>query len=85
MVRLVGEVRPSGYELDDQTLSLDDSIALTRVGPPKSTKNDRVLDASWTLGRSLPTGRLSTAKGGVLVALQPHCDGIHQVACPELI
>src|SRR6266478_2476119 len=53
--------------VDEQTLSLDDSIALTRVRPPKSTKNDRVLDASWTLGRPLPTGRLFTGKGGVLL------------------
>jgi len=49
MVRLVGEVRPSGYELDDQTLSLDDSIALTVRRPLKSAPKDGVLDASWAL------------------------------------
>jgi hypothetical protein len=30
-----GWLRASGYEIDDQTLSLDDSIALTRVRPPR--------------------------------------------------
>ena len=39
--RIEFDERLSGYEFDDQTLSLDDSIALTRVRPrnqPKMTE-----------------------------------------------
>jgi hypothetical protein len=43
-------LQPSGYEFDDQTLSLDDSIALTVRRPPKTGPLDRsfgrYLDAS---------------------------------------
>ena len=39
----------TGYELDDQTLSPIDSVALTAIGPPKEMKKGRVLDPSWTL------------------------------------
>ncbi len=37
------------YELDEQTLSLDDSIALTVRLPPQTGLSTEVLDASWTL------------------------------------
>jgi hypothetical protein len=37
--------RSAGYEIDDQTLSLDDSIALTVRRPPKTTRK------TWHFGR----------------------------------
>jgi len=40
---------PSGYELDDHTLSPTDSVALIPMRPPKTVQNIRVLDPSWTL------------------------------------
>jgi hypothetical protein len=48
--------RPSGYEPEVHTLSLDDSIALTVRRPPKTTPESGVLDASWTptMGSSTP-------------------------------
>src|SRR6266446_5845763 len=42
-------------------------LPLHESDPPKSAKNDRVLDASWTLGSHFLSGRLSTRKGGVLL------------------
>jgi hypothetical protein len=45
-------LQPSGYEFDDQTLSLDDSIALTVRRPPKPASRQKF----WTLvGRWLQT------------------------------
>ena len=40
------------YELDDNTLSPVDSVALIAMGPPKEPQNGRVLDPSWTLNAS---------------------------------
>jgi hypothetical protein len=41
--------RSAGYELDDQTLSPIDSVALTTMRPPETTQKGQVLDPSWTL------------------------------------
>jgi hypothetical protein len=41
--------RLAGYELDDQTLSPIDSVALIAMRHPKTLQNIRVLDPSWTL------------------------------------
>src|SRR6267142_162074 len=41
--------RSAGYELDDQTLSPIDSVALTPMRHPKDPQNGQVLDPSWTL------------------------------------
>ena len=43
------KARPSGYEPEGHTLSLDDSIALTVRRPPKTSLEKGILDASWTL------------------------------------
>jgi len=45
--------RPLGYELDDQTLSPVDSVALIAMRHPKDPKNGRVLDPSWTLKKNV--------------------------------
>src|SRR6202140_3701955 len=39
----------AGYELDDQTLSPIDSVALISMRPPKSPQKGQVLDPCWTL------------------------------------
>src|SRR6266513_6253598 len=39
----------SGYELDEQTLSPIDSVALTPMRHPKDPQKGLVLDPSWTL------------------------------------
>ena len=39
--RIEFDERLSGYEIDEQTISLDDSIALTVRRPPKTTPKTR--------------------------------------------
>ena len=56
MDRLDLNQRPSGYELDGQTLSPSDLIALIALRPPKNHQTGRVLDPSWTLGFQAPFG-----------------------------
>src|SRR6202166_5272808 len=46
--------RSSGYELDDQTLSPIDSVALIAMRHPKSSQKGQVLDPCWTLERNSP-------------------------------
>jgi len=46
--------RPSGYELEGQTLSSIDSVALIAMRPPEEMKEGRVLDLSWTLKEKKP-------------------------------
>src|ERR1700688_3061654 len=41
--------RSAGYELDDQTLSPIDSVALIAMRHPKSSQKGQVLDPCWTL------------------------------------
>src|SRR6266566_9257125 len=41
--------RSAGYELDDQTLSPIDSVALTPMRHPKDPQKGQVLDPCWTL------------------------------------
>jgi hypothetical protein len=41
--------RSAGYELDDQTLSPIDSVALTPMRHPKAVQKGQVLDPCWTL------------------------------------
>src|ERR1700686_2972303 len=41
--------RSAGYELDDQTLSPIDSVALTTMRPPKLPQKGKILDPCWTL------------------------------------
>ena len=40
--------RLAGYELEGQTLSPIDSVALTTMRPRKSAQKGQVLDPSWT-------------------------------------
>jgi hypothetical protein len=52
--------RLAGYELDGQTLSPSDLIALIALRPPKEPQKGQVLDPSWTLGlRKCATCRVS--------------------------
>jgi len=46
--------RSAGYELDDQTLSPIDSVALIAMRHPKSSQKGQVLDPCWTLERNSP-------------------------------
>ena len=39
----------AGYELDDQTLSPIDSVALIAMRHPKAVQKGQVLDPCWTL------------------------------------
>src|SRR6266513_6339185 len=41
--------RSAGYELDEQTISPIDSVALTPMRHPKDPQKGPVLDPSWTL------------------------------------
>jgi hypothetical protein len=47
-------------QLDDQTLSPIDSVALISMRPPKTFQKSQVLDPWWTLEWSVPSSQSST-------------------------